>query len=291
MRLATNSQRSSADGRARSRKQTVNEDQGHDPRSRHRLQRISRETRRTASRSRFSACAKTRYLCSASRGPFGPYITGKAGHRREIRAQEWRPVPATGFRSVWRQRQAACRTHGRGDRDPAIMLERGALLVRRQLLSVRRCPHCTEAVLRTGSANLDGILESVWHRSGRSPRRWRLSDPLQSLPVAREYTGQYRAAAAKHGENPYVILMRDAAIAGSGEETLAQSGPIVAARRQYYDLGVHTEDEYLKDVKRADDPALRSYVLVMPVCRLGFASNARRPSCRDPSAGSLPGVL
>ncbi len=80
-----------------------------------------------------------------------------------------------------------------------------------------------------------------------------LSDPLQSLPVVRKYTDQYRAAAAKCGRKPYVVLMRDAVIAGSREEALAQSGPIVATHRQYYEFGVHTEDEYLKDVKRAED--------------------------------------
>ena len=42
-------------------------------------------------------------------------------------------------------------------------------------------------------------------------------------------------------------------VAGSREEALAQSGPIVATHRQYFDFGVHTKDEYLKDVKRAED--------------------------------------
>lgn len=89
-------------------------------------------------------------------------------------------------------------------------------------------------------------------RAARLADGW-LSDPLQSLPVVREYTDQYRAAAAKHGRQPYVVLMRDAVIADSREEALAQSGPIVAVHRQYFKFGVHTTDEYLKDVKRAED--------------------------------------
>jgi alkanesulfonate monooxygenase SsuD/methylene tetrahydromethanopterin reductase-like flavin-dependent oxidoreductase (luciferase family) len=89
-------------------------------------------------------------------------------------------------------------------------------------------------------------------RAARLADGW-LSDPLQSLPVVRKYTDQYRAAATGHGRTPYVVLMRDAVIAGSREEALAQSGPIVDTHRQYYDFGVHTEDEYLKDVKRAED--------------------------------------
>lgn len=89
-------------------------------------------------------------------------------------------------------------------------------------------------------------------RAARLADGW-LSDPLQSLPVVKEYTQQYRAAAVSHGRKPYVVLMRDAVIAASREEALAQSGPIVATHRQYFDFGVHAEDEYLKDVKRAED--------------------------------------
>jgi len=89
-------------------------------------------------------------------------------------------------------------------------------------------------------------------RAARLADGW-LSDPLQSLPVVAEYTDTYRAAAARHGRKPYVVLMRDAVIAGSREEALAQSGPIVATHRQYFEFGVHTKDKYLKDVKRAED--------------------------------------
>lgn len=89
-------------------------------------------------------------------------------------------------------------------------------------------------------------------RAARLADGW-LSDPLQSLPVVAEYTRQYREAAARHGRKPYVILMRDAVIAQSREEALARSQPIVATHRQYFDYGVHSADEYLKDVKRAED--------------------------------------
>jgi alkanesulfonate monooxygenase SsuD/methylene tetrahydromethanopterin reductase-like flavin-dependent oxidoreductase (luciferase family) len=89
-------------------------------------------------------------------------------------------------------------------------------------------------------------------RAARIGDGW-ISDPLQSLPVIKEYTNQYRDAAAKHGTKPYICLMRDAVVAGTRSEAEARSGPVVAAHQHYFGFGVHTEDEYLKDVKGPED--------------------------------------
>ena len=89
-------------------------------------------------------------------------------------------------------------------------------------------------------------------RAARIADGW-LSDPLQSLPVIKTYTDQYRAAAAKHNTKPYICLMRDAVVAGDRAEAKALSGPLVAAHRHYFSLGVHAPDEYLKDIKRPED--------------------------------------
>lgn len=89
-------------------------------------------------------------------------------------------------------------------------------------------------------------------RAARLADGW-LSDPLQSLPVVKEYARQYRDAAARHGRRPYVILMRDAVIAERREDAFAKSGPILAAHRQYFEFGIHGADDYLKDVQRPED--------------------------------------
>lgn len=98
-----------------------------------------------------------------------------------------------------------------------------------------------------GSWSAPGI-----ERAARLADGW-LSDPLQSLPVVRTYTAQYREAAARIGRKPYVVLMRDVVIAETRAAALARSQPVVDAHRQYFEFGVHSADEYLKDVKRAED--------------------------------------
>ena len=92
-------------------------------------------------------------------------------------------------------------------------------------------------------------------RAARIADGW-LSDPLQSLPVIKEYTKQYRAAAARHGTKPYICLMRDAVVANDRSEAEAQSAAVLSAHRLYFGLGVHKPDEYLKDVKRPEDLTL-----------------------------------
>jgi alkanesulfonate monooxygenase SsuD/methylene tetrahydromethanopterin reductase-like flavin-dependent oxidoreductase (luciferase family) len=89
-------------------------------------------------------------------------------------------------------------------------------------------------------------------RAARIADGW-LSDPLQSLPVIKEYTSQYRAAAARHNTRPFICLMRDAVVAGDRDQAEALSGPLLAAHRHYFGFGVHAEDEYLKDVKGPED--------------------------------------
>ena len=47
--------------------------------------------------------------------------------------------------------------------------------------------------------------------------------------------------------------MRDAVIAESMAEAEVQSGPTMVTHRFYFNYGAYVPDEYLKDVKRAED--------------------------------------
>ncbi|MCS6924874.1 MAG: LLM class flavin-dependent oxidoreductase [Candidatus Binatia bacterium] len=80
-----------------------------------------------------------------------------------------------------------------------------------------------------------------------------IADPVQSLPVIKEYAGRYRAAAQKVGKKPYICLMRDAVIANSMKEAEAASGPTMYTHRFYFQYGAYVPDEYLKDVKKPEE--------------------------------------
>lgn len=80
-----------------------------------------------------------------------------------------------------------------------------------------------------------------------------IADPVQSLPVIKEYAGRYREAAAKVKRKPYVVLMRDAVIADSMREAEAASAPTMHTHRFYYKYGAYVPDDYLRDVKSADE--------------------------------------
>jgi len=80
-----------------------------------------------------------------------------------------------------------------------------------------------------------------------------IADPVQSLPVIKEYADRYRAAAQKVGRKPYICLMRDAVVAGSLREAEAESGPTMYTHRFYFQYGAYVPDEYLRDVKRPED--------------------------------------
>jgi len=89
-------------------------------------------------------------------------------------------------------------------------------------------------------------------RAGRMADAW-IADPIQSVEVIKKYADQYRAEAAQHGRKPSVVLMRDCVIGKNREDTLAKSGPTMHTHKWYYDFGAYVEDDYLKDVKSADD--------------------------------------
>ena len=89
-------------------------------------------------------------------------------------------------------------------------------------------------------------------RAARVADGW-IADPVQSLPVIKEYAGRYRTAAQKVGRKPYICLMRDAVVAGSMREAEAESGPTMYTHRFYFQYGAYVPDEYLRDVKRPED--------------------------------------
>jgi alkanesulfonate monooxygenase SsuD/methylene tetrahydromethanopterin reductase-like flavin-dependent oxidoreductase (luciferase family) len=89
-------------------------------------------------------------------------------------------------------------------------------------------------------------------RAARMTDGW-IADPVQSLPVIKDYASRYRAAAEKAGRKPYICLMRDAVMANSMKEAEAESGPTMYTHRFYFQYGAYMPDEYLKDVKRPED--------------------------------------
>jgi len=89
-------------------------------------------------------------------------------------------------------------------------------------------------------------------RAGKMADGW-IADPVQCLPVIKDYATRYRTAAQKAGSNPYICLMRDAVIANSMKEAETESGPTMYTHRFYFQYGAYVPDEYLKDVKRPED--------------------------------------
>src|SRR5260370_8579266 len=89
-------------------------------------------------------------------------------------------------------------------------------------------------------------------RAARMADGW-IADPVQSLPVIKEFAERYRTEAAKIGRTPYICLMRDAVIAESLEKAAAKSAPTMVTHRFYFKYGAYVPDEYLKNIKGADD--------------------------------------
>ena len=85
-------------------------------------------------------------------------------------------------------------------------------------------------------------------RAGRMADAW-IADPIQSLPVIKDYADQYRSEAKKHGRKPSVILMRDCVISPTAAATHEKSGPTMETHRWYFEFGGYIQDEYIKDVK------------------------------------------
>jgi alkanesulfonate monooxygenase SsuD/methylene tetrahydromethanopterin reductase-like flavin-dependent oxidoreductase (luciferase family) len=89
-------------------------------------------------------------------------------------------------------------------------------------------------------------------RAGRMADGW-IADPIQSLPVIKDYTRRYREAAERHGRKPYVCLMRDCVISDTWEGAVAKSDPTMVTHRWYYGYGAYVPDVYLQDVKSPDE--------------------------------------
>ena len=89
-------------------------------------------------------------------------------------------------------------------------------------------------------------------RAGRMADGW-IADPVQSLPVIKDYATRYRAAAEKAGRTPHICLMRDAVVADSMAAAEAASGPTMYTHRFYFQYGAYVPDAYLKDVTKPED--------------------------------------
>jgi alkanesulfonate monooxygenase SsuD/methylene tetrahydromethanopterin reductase-like flavin-dependent oxidoreductase (luciferase family) len=89
-------------------------------------------------------------------------------------------------------------------------------------------------------------------RAGRMADGW-IADPVQCLPVIKDYAARYRAAAEKAGRKPHICLMRDAIVADSMAAAEAASEPTMYTHRFYFQYGAYVPDEYFKDVKKPED--------------------------------------
>jgi probable F420-dependent oxidoreductase len=88
-------------------------------------------------------------------------------------------------------------------------------------------------------------------RAGRLGDGW-IADPIQSLPVIKEFAQRYRDAAAKAGRKPFICLMRDAVIASNMAQAEQESGPTMVTHRFYFQNGAYVPDKYIEGVKNAD---------------------------------------
>lgn len=99
---------------------------------------------------------------------------------------------------------------------------------------------------------LAGWVPAGLERAGRIGDGW-IADPIQSLPVIKDYAAQYRAEAKKHGRKPYVVLMRDCVIGPNWDAVVAKSGPTMVTHRWYFHYDAYVKDDYVKDVKKSDE--------------------------------------
>jgi alkanesulfonate monooxygenase SsuD/methylene tetrahydromethanopterin reductase-like flavin-dependent oxidoreductase (luciferase family) len=98
---------------------------------------------------------------------------------------------------------------------------------------------------------LAGWVPAGLERAGRMGDGW-IADPIQSLPVIKDYASQYRAEAKKHGRKPYVVLMRDCVIGEDWQACVAKSGPTMTTHRWYFHYGAYVKDDYVRDIKTAE---------------------------------------
>lgn len=80
-----------------------------------------------------------------------------------------------------------------------------------------------------------------------------IGDPIQSLPILKEYVTKYREIAKKHDRKPYYVMMRDCVIGKDRKDAIARSGPMLKKHRWYFGNGAYAMDDYLKDVKKPED--------------------------------------
>ncbi len=88
-------------------------------------------------------------------------------------------------------------------------------------------------------------------RAGRMADGW-IADPIQSLPVIKEYTRQYREAAKANGRKPFVCLMRDCVIGDDWQQCIDKSAMTMVTHRWYHSFGAYAPDKYLQDVTNSD---------------------------------------
>ena len=89
-------------------------------------------------------------------------------------------------------------------------------------------------------------------RAGKLADGW-IADPVQSLPVIKEFTAGYRKAAEANGRKPFVCLMRDCIVGTSYEDCVRKSDPTMVSHRFYFENGAYVEDGYLDGVEKAQD--------------------------------------
>jgi len=99
---------------------------------------------------------------------------------------------------------------------------------------------------------LAGWVPAGLERAGRIGDGW-IADPIQSLPVIKDYANQYRTEAKKHGRKPYIVLMRDCVIGPTWQACVAKSGPTMITHRWYFHYDAYVKDDYVRDIKRAED--------------------------------------
>lgn len=89
-------------------------------------------------------------------------------------------------------------------------------------------------------------------RAGRMADGW-IADPIQSLPVIKEYARQYREAAAEHGRKPFVCVWRDCVIGSTWQDCIDKSETTMATHRWYHRHGAYVPDKYLEGITRTED--------------------------------------
>ncbi len=89
-------------------------------------------------------------------------------------------------------------------------------------------------------------------RAGRLADGW-IADPIQSLPVIKQFTDQYREAARAAGRKPFVCLMRDCVVGKDWEHVISKNAMTMQTHRWYHSFGAYYPDQYMEGVKSSDE--------------------------------------